>query len=823
MPAGLRPWRLSGLQKQVTDTKLQGCDGSVLLDGPNTEKHAPINAKLIGFEVVDAAKAAVEAVCPGIVSCADIIAYAARDSTVKLTASSRFSTPELDSSGSSLSYVSVFGAEGENCSLGLGLRNFGGCVRGRGYGDEGRAGMNPARRGNRVGTKRGNERRLSLLRRSLDLDKYIKRPCHQDPTGKMSGPSRPSPVHQGNPHQSSERSGGIRRGILFGDPGASTAIQSPLLMRHNAAFERAHQPSPRWSQSAPGTNRLQQRSHPKSTTPAQNHLEPDGSDPPSLAGSGQRATSNAHISIQSGGTSSPWGSVDPIAGTLRQQPNNSCQREGDEDMQGEQEGERSDEGGSEFSKSEAASDADDEELKTWRAGVRKEATEAFSKLPQLQIEQDDGEIEVEHVFDFSAQLRIQARKQHLEACGIVFCTVDMSPSRDSFCQWLYQEVESKSAVQIRHVKVLAPRHYLVCLWKTDDRDTVMASGPYYMKRRMVYTVHWEPGFDTTKTLAKKMAVWLDLQNVDPVIESEGKAMLATLGEVIQIAGTTTELEGKFAHVRGCVLMDMTKPLPTVMRTVMDGEIRKVKIQYDLLPDACFVCHERGHYQRFCPKLTTTKPAVPTSQAPVQDPNEFQPVERRRGNPNRGEALPKDHLASANPFAVLGELGELDEATKDPENSNNNLTSSEGGQDNPHQQTNATPDGGGATGAEDIQTEPEKTALPDLNASPATKIQEQSEAKQLEKIKKKEKKKAKKEERRRIRAGLLQPTTEAVIVGANSTEHSEADAEQSDSEEEGGPGFWKSIKEKKAKVGGETMDASISWVASPTRGNNNLVV
>jgi len=59
----------------------QGCDGSVLLDGPSSEKIAlPNKNSLRGYEVIDAIKSKVEALCPGVVSCADIVTIAARDS-----------------------------------------------------------------------------------------------------------------------------------------------------------------------------------------------------------------------------------------------------------------------------------------------------------------------------------------------------------------------------------------------------------------------------------------------------------------------------------------------------------------------------------------------------------------------------------------------------------------------------------------------------------------------------------------------------------------------------------------------------------------------
>ncbi|KAF0934008.1 hypothetical protein E2562_021066, partial [Oryza meyeriana var. granulata] len=66
------------------DCFVNGCDASVLLDDSSTitgEKNAGPNANsLRGFEVIDSIKSQVEAACPATVSCADILALAARDS-----------------------------------------------------------------------------------------------------------------------------------------------------------------------------------------------------------------------------------------------------------------------------------------------------------------------------------------------------------------------------------------------------------------------------------------------------------------------------------------------------------------------------------------------------------------------------------------------------------------------------------------------------------------------------------------------------------------------------------------------------------------------
>lgn len=70
------------------DCFVNGCDGSILLDDTSSftgEKNAiPNRNSARGFDVVDNIKSSVEKVCPGVVSCADVLAITARDSVAIL-------------------------------------------------------------------------------------------------------------------------------------------------------------------------------------------------------------------------------------------------------------------------------------------------------------------------------------------------------------------------------------------------------------------------------------------------------------------------------------------------------------------------------------------------------------------------------------------------------------------------------------------------------------------------------------------------------------------------------------------------------------------
>ncbi|KAJ6682159.1 PEROXIDASE 72-RELATED [Salix koriyanagi] len=96
------------LRLHFHDCFVKGCDASVLLDSTGSivsEKGSnPNRNSLRGFEVIDEIKSALEKECPQTVSCADIMALSARDSTV-LTGGSSWEVPlgRRDSRGASLS------------------------------------------------------------------------------------------------------------------------------------------------------------------------------------------------------------------------------------------------------------------------------------------------------------------------------------------------------------------------------------------------------------------------------------------------------------------------------------------------------------------------------------------------------------------------------------------------------------------------------------------------------------------------------------------------------------------------------------------------
>ncbi|KQK16117.1 peroxidase 7 [Brachypodium distachyon] len=66
------------------DFAVRGCDGSILIDAPGSERHAAASKTLRGFELIEEIKAKLNARCNNTVSCADILTAATRDASMKV-------------------------------------------------------------------------------------------------------------------------------------------------------------------------------------------------------------------------------------------------------------------------------------------------------------------------------------------------------------------------------------------------------------------------------------------------------------------------------------------------------------------------------------------------------------------------------------------------------------------------------------------------------------------------------------------------------------------------------------------------------------------
>lgn len=56
-------------------------------EGIDSEKHSPPNESLKGFDIIDIIKEQLEELCPGVVSCADVVVLAAREGVVLVNSS----------------------------------------------------------------------------------------------------------------------------------------------------------------------------------------------------------------------------------------------------------------------------------------------------------------------------------------------------------------------------------------------------------------------------------------------------------------------------------------------------------------------------------------------------------------------------------------------------------------------------------------------------------------------------------------------------------------------------------------------------------------
>lgn len=143
---------------------------------------------------------------------------------------------------------------------------------------------------------------------------------------------------------------------------------------------------------------------------------------------------------------------------------------------------------------------------------------------------------------------------------------------------------------------------------------------------MVMALPWKPDFDMGSLKSTSALVWVDLPNLNPTFEYFANDLLKCMGKVIYAATKTTK--SRFSHVKGYVLCDMS--LDLVDHIVLDIEGQKevkIEVEYMTLPNACFICKQRGHSKVLQGKQEPTEPQLVENIQPPNHSGEHQGVQR----------------------------------------------------------------------------------------------------------------------------------------------------------------------------------------------------
>ncbi|KAL3680052.1 hypothetical protein R1sor_023008 [Riccia sorocarpa] len=88
---------------------------------------------------------------------------------------------------------------------------------------------------------------------------------------------------------------------------------------------------------------------------------------------------------------------------------------------------------------------------------------------------------------------------------------------------------------------------------------IFANSLLKMGNKIVFPLSWDTRFTTRDLKSRAVPVWLELYNVHPGLMKFGLNMLGKVGPIIY-AAKNTETQ-RINIMRGCILMDLSKPLP----------------------------------------------------------------------------------------------------------------------------------------------------------------------------------------------------------------------------------------------------------------------
>lgn len=147
----------------------------------------------------------------------------------------------------------------------------------------------------------------------------------------------------------------------------------------------------------------------------------------------------------------------------------------------------------------------------------------------------------------------------LQKQGIVVHTGKIQLDRDVMVRWVNLVFEYDMGATVEQIKVLSRYYFLVIVCNHDEKQWILGESPLYMDGRKVAAIPWDIDLNSRPIGPLDTHVWIDLMMVDPLLEIHAAFILKQVGRMV-FSLTSANLS-KFAHIRGCILVNLDESVP----------------------------------------------------------------------------------------------------------------------------------------------------------------------------------------------------------------------------------------------------------------------
>ncbi|CAL9017859.1 unnamed protein product, partial [Prunus brigantina] len=139
-------------------------------------------------------------------------------------------------------------------------------------------------------------------------------------------------------------------------------------------------------------------------------------------------------------------------------------------------------------------------------------------------------------------------------------------------------------------------YFVVKFELEEDLNFVLTGGPWIIAGQYLVMQKWRSGFSPATAHVTRMAAWIRVSAIQLECFDVWslKRIGNLLGKLLKIDSlTTSQNRGKFARL--CVELDLTKPLDAFVQINQNW----YNIEYEGLPDICYLCGMYGHKREHC--------------------------------------------------------------------------------------------------------------------------------------------------------------------------------------------------------------------------------